>query len=85
MEQKALIFGKQCINKNAFHKNERSISIDKVDNRKIVLSNKDLHSKKGSFKYFVGYISETNAFPIPLCIKLPQMNEYANILMIINI
>ena len=32
--------------------------------------------KKGSFKFFIGYIIETNAFPIPLYIKLLQMNGY---------
>ena len=41
-----------------------------------MLSKNNLYGKKGSFQYFIGYISETNAFPIPLCIKLPQMNEY---------
>ena len=76
MEQKALIFGKHCINKNAFHKNKRPISIDKVDIRRIVLSKIDLYGKKGSFKYFIEYISETNAFPTLLCIKLLQMNGY---------
>ena len=40
MGQKALISGENCINKNAFHKNGRPISIDKVDIRRIVLSNK---------------------------------------------
>ena len=34
MEQKVLIFGEQCINENAFHKNKRPISIDKVDLKK---------------------------------------------------
>ena len=66
--------GEQCINKNAFHKNKRPISIDKVEIRRIVLSKKDLYDKKGSFKYFIGYINKTDAFPVPL--KLPQMNEY---------
>ena len=33
--------------------------------------------QKGLFKYFIGYISETNPFPIPLCTKLPQKNGYA--------
>ena len=28
MEQKALIFGEDCINKNAFHKNKRPINIE---------------------------------------------------------
>ena len=46
MEQKASIFGKHCINKNAFHKNKKPISISKVDNRRIVLSEKIYIVKK---------------------------------------
>ena len=38
IEQKALIFEKQCINKNAFHKNK----IPKVEIKKIMLSKKRL-------------------------------------------
>ena len=76
MEHKAVIFGEDCSNKNAFHKNKRPINIDKVDIRRILLSSKHSYDNKGSFKYFVGYINNVNAFPIPLCIKLPQMNEY---------
>ena len=33
-------------------------------------------SKKDSFKYFIGYINKTDAFPTPLWTKLPQMNRY---------
>ena len=41
MEQEVLIFGDQCINKNAFHKNKRPISsIDKVDIKRVVLYEK---------------------------------------------
>ena len=43
---------------------------------KYILSDKKSHSKD-SFKYFIGYRHEGNAFPSPLCIKLPQMNVYA--------
>ena len=49
MERKALIFDKHCINKNAFHKNEKTIktvSIDKVEIRRIALSKKDSYGKK---------------------------------------
>ena len=74
MEQRVLNFGRECLNKNAFHENKKPISIDKVEIRKIVLSKIDSY---GSFEYFIGYISETNALPIPLCIKLPQMNGHA--------
>ena len=41
MGQKVLIFGKEGIIKNLFHKSKRSISIDKVDTKKIVLSSKE--------------------------------------------
>ena len=30
-----------------------------------------------SIKYFIGYRHKGNAFPSPLCVKLPQMNAYA--------
>ena len=33
--------------------------------------------QKGSSKYFIGYISETDSFSIPLSIKLPEKNECA--------
>ena len=46
MEQKVLVFDKQCINKNAFHKNKRPISIDKVETKRIALSKKDSYGKK---------------------------------------
>ena len=37
------------------------------------------HNKydKYSFKYFSRYRHKGNAFPSPLCVKLPQMNAYA--------
>ena len=41
-----------------------------------MLPKRDLYGKKGSFKYFTRYISETNVFPILLCLKLPQMKGY---------
>ena len=41
-----------------------------------MLSSIHLYVNKGSFKYFIGYITKTNSFPIPSCIKLSQMNGY---------
>ena len=41
MEQKDSIFYKQCINKNAFHKNKKTNNIGKTDIRRIVLSKKN--------------------------------------------
>ena len=52
MEQKALVFDKQCINKNVFHEHKHLIDIDKVDVDRIVIFSKDSYGKKGSFKYF---------------------------------
>ena len=69
-------FDKEYTDKDAFHKNKRPISTDKVKTKRIVLSEKDSYGKKGSFKYFIGYINKTYAFPVPLCIKLPQINAY---------
>ena len=81
MEQKALIFGRDCFNQNAFHKNGKPASIDKVDilistSNRSVLSNKDSYVNKGLFKYFIRHIHNRIAFPVPLCIKLPQMNAH---------
>ena len=36
-----------------------------------MLSKKDSYGKIGSFKYFIGYINETDAFSVPLRIKPP--------------
>ena len=76
MNKKILSFDKQHINENEFHKNKKPIIIDKVEIRRTALSQKYLYSTKGSFKYFIGYINETDAFPVPSCIKLPQINGY---------
>ena len=77
MEQKFIIFGDQYINKNAFHKDKKTISIAKVGIKRIVLSKNDSYGKKGSFKYFIGYITTHIK---PLCIKLPKVNEYVKYL-----
>ena len=73
MEQEAAHLGENSIIKSAFHKNKKPININKVDIKRIALSDKK-SCGKDLFKYFVGYRYEGNAFPSPLCIKLPQMN-----------
>ena len=75
MKQEAIYFGKNGIIKSAFHKNKRPINIKEVDIERRILSFKKSYGK-GSFKYFIGYRHEGNAFQSPLCIKLPQMNAY---------
>ena len=75
MEQEAIYFRENDIIKSAFHKNKRSININEVDIERIAWSDKKSLSED-SFKYFIGYRHEGNAFPSPLCIKLSQMNVY---------
>ena len=77
MEEKILIFGEKYVIKNKFHIYEKSIDIDKVDIKRILLSNKESYGNKGLYKYFIGYIHKSKALPSPLRIKVPQMNAYA--------
>ena len=71
-----MYFGENGIIKSAFHENKRPININEVDNEEIVLSHKKACSKD-SFKYFIGCRRKGNAFPLPLCVKPPQMNACA--------
>ena len=70
-----MYFGENGIIKSAFHKNKRPININEVDIEEILLSHKKSYSKD-TFKYFIGHRHKGNAFPSPLCVKLPQMNAY---------
>ena len=76
MEQEAIYFRENGIIISAFHKNKKPININEVDVERIALSDKKSLSKD-SFKYFIGYRHEGNAFPSPLCIKIPQINVCA--------
>ena len=67
MEQK-MVFREDFINKSS-SQNEITISIDKVDIKRIVLPKIYPYGNKGSFEYSIGYIHIRNLFPIPLCIK----------------
>lgn len=58
-KRKILIFDIHSINKNVSHKSKGPINIDKI-----VIPKRGLYGKKKSFKYFIEYISETNAFTI---------------------
>ena len=73
-----MVFGEEGIIKNKFHIYEISVSIDKVDIKRIMLSKKESYGNKGSYKYFIGYIYiyEGTAFPSTLCIKFSQINAY---------
>ena len=73
MGEKTLKFNNIKVNKKEFHKSKQAIELDLVDTGKIVVSDKYGHSEEG-FKYFIGY--QKNEIVQPLCIILPQMNEY---------
>ena len=76
MNEKASIFDDPFINKNAFYKNKKPISIDKLDIRRIVLFKENSSGDKVYFKFFIRYIHEGSAFLISLFIKLSQTNKY---------
>ena len=46
MNEKAIIFGKQYVNKNVFHKNKKTINIATVKTKRRVSSKKDSYGKK---------------------------------------
>ena len=71
-----MYFGENSIIKGAFHKNKKLVNVKEVDIKRIALLDKKPYDKDW-FKYFIGYRHEGNAFPSPLCMKLPQMNAYA--------
>ena len=54
MEQKVFTFGEKYINKNKFHMHGKSINVNEVDIKKVLLSNKVLNVNKGSYKYCTG-------------------------------
>ena len=76
MEQEALYFGENGIIRSAFYKNKKTVIINEVDIKRITLPDKKSYGKD-SFKYFIEYRHEGNAFSSPLFIELPQMNAYA--------
>ena len=61
-----------------FKRNKKPVSNDRVEklNKWCYLKKIYIRGKKNSFKYFIGCINETDAFPVPLYIKHPQINVY---------
>ena len=85
MKHEGVYFEENSIIKSAFHKNKKPININEVDIEEMVLSHKKSYGKD-SFKYFIGFRHKGNAFPSPLCVKLPQMNAYTKYLIkIVNL
>ena len=60
--------------KSTFYKNKKLFKIDDIDVDKILISKKDVHGKKSSFIYIIGYNDDDVIRP--LCIKLPQMIRF---------
>ena len=73
MSEKTLKFSNIKINKKEFHKSKQAIDLDSVTTDKIVVSDKFRHSEEG-YKYFIGY--QEDEIVRPLCVRLPQMNDY---------
>ena len=73
MDEKRLKFNNVKINKKEFHKSKQTIDLDSVTADKIVVSDKFIHSEEG-YKYFIG--CQEDEIIKPLCIILPQMNDY---------
>ena len=55
------------------HAKIKPISINEVENNKVMVFDKTSYGNKGFLKYYIGYLKKTEAFPSPLCIKLPQL------------
>ena len=55
MSKKNIIFNNKKITKNIFHRNKKLFTIDDIDVYKISVSKRDSYSRKGSYKYFIGY------------------------------
>ena len=73
MSEKTLKFNNIKLNKKKFHQSKQAIDLDSVITDKIVVSDKFKHSEE-CYKYFIGY--QEDEIIRPLCIILPQMNDY---------
>ena len=69
MGSKVLGFGEIGIDKNPFHNNKSSITINEVEIKELMLFDKTLCGNKGSLKCYIGIF-------LPLNIKLPQLAGY---------
>ena len=76
MRSKTLCTGERYIDKNAFHNNKSSISINEIEINKTILYNKTSNGNKGSFKHYIGYTHKDGSLS-PLNVKLPQLTRYA--------
>ena len=75
MSGKSVNVDNQKIKRKDFYRNTKVTKIDDIDVNKILVSKEEPYGKKNSFKYFIGY--HDNDVIRPLCVKLPQMTDYA--------
>ena len=73
MSSRKIKFGDKEVNKKNFYSSKRAIALDSVDLDKIVVSSKWKISET-TYKYMCGYLNNDGIQP--LCVILPQMNEY---------
>ena len=57
------------IEKYYFQKDKKTININEVDTKNIVLSNRTLYGKEGANKYYIGYLGSTGFRPLHIIIK----------------
>ena len=75
MSGKNINFDDKKIKRSSFYKNKKINNIEDIDVNNILVSKKEPYGTKNSLKYFIGYNDNDNIRP--LCIRLPQMTEYA--------
>ena len=73
MRLKNIKFGDKEVDKKEFYSSKQAISLDSVDLDKIVVSSK-WKINETTYKYLFGYLN--NDVIQPLCVILPQMDEY---------
>ena len=79
---KTLVFNDVEVNKKDFYDAKKAIPLNLVNVNNIVVSNK-VKNNNDTNKYFVGYLHDIDAVS-PLCIILPQMSGYLNILKMVE-
>ena len=75
MSERNINLNDKKIKKSIFYKNKGINNIEDIYLNNILVSKKEPHGNKNSFKYFIGY--NDNDVIRPLCISLPQMSGYA--------
>ena len=81
MSLRKIKFGNKEVDKKEFYSSKQAISLDSVDLNKIVVSKK-WKINDTTYKHICGYLN--NDTIQPLCVILPQMDGYFDILMMVE-